>query len=171
MSGWLTEAWSRTPRPRAWSIGATIASERSSGCCCLPHQTGCCHRSWPSGASRGRAGTCPIVPRAGASLGSCSQTVISLWHSRLFGDNRPQTGLYPRCREGGGAEKGDYALMFPIVCLRRHALADALRPSRDPCRMATSRQSRFRHSRRSTVTRKGGTLRARSTSRQKGKMV
>ena len=29
-------------------------------------------------------------------------TVISLWHSRLFGDNRPQTGLYPRCREGGG---------------------------------------------------------------------
>ena len=33
-------------------------------------------------------------------LGSCSQTVISLGHSRLFGDNRPQTGLYPRCREG-----------------------------------------------------------------------
>jgi outer membrane protein assembly factor BamB len=24
---------------------------------------------------------------------SDSQTVISLWHSRLFGDNRPQTGL------------------------------------------------------------------------------
>ena len=46
MSGWLTEAWSRTPRPRAWS-------ERSSGCCCLPHQTGCCHRNWPSRASRG----------------------------------------------------------------------------------------------------------------------
>ena len=42
----------------------------------------------------------------GASLGSCSQTVISLWHSRLFGDNRPQTALYPRCREGGGLMRG-----------------------------------------------------------------
>jgi hypothetical protein len=32
--------------------------------------------------------------------GSCSQTVISLGHSRLLGDNRPQTGRYPRAVRG-----------------------------------------------------------------------
>jgi hypothetical protein len=42
----------------------------------------------------------------GAALGSCSQTVISVWHSRLLGDNRPQTGLYPRCRERRGLTRG-----------------------------------------------------------------
>ena len=45
-----------------------------------------------------------MVRKRRIETGSCEdrslglRAVISLWHSHLFGDNRPQTGPYLRCR-------------------------------------------------------------------------
>lgn len=120
MSGWLTEAWSRTPPPRAWSIGATIRSERSSGCCCLPHQTGCCHRSCPSrgaiaNAHHASTSRADRVPSALASISRWPEAVSSsvpeprrIWRHSTDGIRRPRRilGQAARCVLRGWAEGG-----------------------------------------------------------------